>query len=212
LWLIAASGCVGLNTFQSANTLGEGGLQVSVEPSVWGGGKGARPYVYPRLDLSARYGLRDRVDVGFRLGSAGFELQSKFQVTRPDEVGFILSFAPSVGGFFLPVGTPSGASMHLTLPVLLGFGLSGGHQLVLGPKVMEWVVAGNDEVKGGHALYAGASVGLSLKLGETFRVMPELGVVYPIVSNLDSHLDVDKRPLAGYLGYQFGVAFLFLGG
>ncbi len=224
-WLSAASlffaaaaasaftgGCAGLNTFQTANTLGEGGLQVAVEPSVWGGAKGSAPYLYPRLDVAARYGLRERMDVGFRLGSAGFELQSKFQMTRPDEVGFILSLAPSIGGFFVPVGTPSGASLHVSVPLLMGFGLSGGSQLVLGPKLVEWVVAGSDNAKGGHALYAGASIGVSLKVGDTFRIMPELGVVYPIVSSIDTHLAVDNRPLAGYLGYQFGVAFLFLGG
>lgn len=211
LSLATVTGCAGMNTFQNANTLGEGGLQVAVEPSVWGGGKGANPYVYPRLDVSARYGLRDRVDVGFRVGSTGLELQSKFQTTRTDEVGFILSLAPSIGGFFLPVGA-TGPSLHVTLPVLLGFGLTGGHQLVLGPKLVEWVVAGRDHGKGGHALYGGMSIGLSLKLGETFRLMPEFGVVYPIISNTDTHLAVDNRPLAGYLGYQLGVGFLFWGG
>ncbi|HZH03517.1 MAG TPA: hypothetical protein VEY30_07010 [Myxococcaceae bacterium] len=208
---VGGPSCVGFNTFQTASTLGESNLQFAVEPSAWGAADDGADYVYPRLDFTARYGLNDRTDLGLRLGSTGVELQSKFLLTRPGEAGFIASVAPSIGGFFVGAGELDSASLYLSLPLLLGFGFGNGSQWVFGPKLIGWGVAGGDGADAAGALYAGASVGVALRLGERFRLMPEVGVVYPIVTLGNAGAAVDNAGIAGYVGYQVGLGFLFGG-
>lgn len=41
--------------------------------------------------------------------------------------------------------------------------------------------------------------------------MPEVGVVYPILQGGEAGAEIDNAGLAGYVGYQVGLGFLFGG-
>src|SRR5687768_16316244 len=103
--IIAATllGCASA-TLQTARTNGQGNFQFAVEPgvvypSLLGG-------VFPSLNLSGRYGVSDRVDLGLRLGTSSFyEVQSKFLLTDPADIdGVALALAPSTTFFTISFG------------------------------------------------------------------------------------------------------------
>lgn len=221
---IAASGCATIGTMQTANTLGKGKFQASLEPTYWGlvAGSQTGNIFFPNLTLSARYGLSDKVDFGGRIGSNGFEIDTKFMLTDPKKTGFVVSIAPLAGGGAVGGTTGMAGSVYLQVPVLFGFGIGGGSQLVLTPKLLDWYLFGSGSVTGssglgqGNILGLGASAGVSLKLANGFRIMPEVAFAYPIVegASLSSGgTSAGASQVGGsFVLMQFALAFLFGGG
>jgi hypothetical protein len=187
-----ASGCATIGTLQTADTLGKGKFQMGLEPSVWGAIASGGTILVPNVTLSARYGLSDNFDIGGRVGSNGFELNGKLMFTKPKAPGLIVSLAPSIGGFALAAGGAAAGTFYLQVPVLLGFPIGGGSQFVLGPKVMDWFFFGAASTSSGgttssgsasgNMLALGTSVGVSLKLGSGFRLLPEVSFAYPLIT------------------------------
>jgi hypothetical protein len=211
---VAGTGCVSVSHVQTADTLGAGKFQFAIEPGVGGAAvisdeAGASIY-YPHVDLAARYGITDRVDLGVRFGSSLLELQSKFLLSDPRNPDIAMSLAPSVMGVFLGSDEdPDAVSyMNLSVPFLVGFKTSGGSELVLGPRISGTRLTLGDE-GAINILSAGASLGYALRVTEGFRLMPEVGVSVPLVGNVSSRSDSEVA--AGFGGgfVQVKLGFLF---
>jgi hypothetical protein len=144
------------------------------------------------IELAARYGLMDRVEIDGNLGPFGLELGTKLGLRLSDgEPGQLdVSFAPSVGQSFFTLGwRPSNQVVlpdlsspftRVQLPLLLGLNLSGGAQIVLSPRAQAWGLLTTDR----PLLYKfflftwGASAGVYLPVSPTMRLMPEVGISF----------------------------------
>jgi hypothetical protein len=210
---VVGTGCVSVSHVQTADTLGAGKFQFALEPGMGGAAviseDASGGIYYPHIDLAARYGITDRVDLGVRFGSSLVELQSKFLLTNPNDMGKAISVAPSVMGAFLGSEGSDGVSyMNLAVPVLFGLKTSGGSELVLGPRVSATrLTVGSDAAI--NILSAGASVGYALRVTEGFRLMPEVGVSIPLVGKVAA--GNDSEAAAGFGGgfVQAKLGFLF---
>ena len=185
------SGCPSWHTAQTADTLGEGNVQVGIEPSFWILPEGAGTITMPYL--SARFGISERFDFGGRSGPSGLELQTKYLITEPDADGVVLSVAPSFGGIVVP----NAKVLTAQVPLLVGVNV-GEHQLVLGPKAHLYHLGVSAEVceedgggtaSAGTTLYSlGSSLGFSAKLGKGFRILPEVAVLMPMGASASASL------------------------
>lgn len=210
---LLGTGCASLNAAQTANTMGRGGFQVGLEPAVeaFSGSNGLGTAYAPRVDLAFRYGITDAIDIGGKVGTSLLELDGKFQFTDPANQRFVLSLAPSIGGFFFGGDGGSTGAVTFRVPLLIGIGFA-GHQLVIGPNIQDWLAKAS--VGGDSALSnefgAGASIGIALRLSDGFRLMPEFGVLVPISGQASSNGSSTSAGIssAGFL-WQFGLTFLF---
>jgi hypothetical protein len=183
--LIALTGCA-VSAVQTAKTNGEGNIQVGLEPGiigVSGAGTGISNAgaFGPSVDLAVRYGISDKFDLGARLGTAGFEIQSKFQLTGDD--GVVLALAPALVP--LVVGGSGGGGGFVAVPVPLLIDIPVGEStLVLGPRLVPRFVfaSGAGTSGGGFLLNGGASVGYAAKLADGFKLMPEFGMEIPFLA------------------------------
>lgn len=204
--LALAPGCVVFGTFQSARPIGDGAVQVAVEPAATGtwAGVDGHESVYP-IGLSVRYGLDERTELGLRTGFAMPELQLKRLLTDPG-ADLALSVAPTLGGWVsdlhgIPVLTVGGQA-----PLLVGVPL-GEHELVLEPKLVWAFGHGLQDPLDGFLLTAGSSAGCSFRITRGVRVMPEVTGLFPVL-----YLGSWPTRVGGGFAAQGGVAFLFGGG
>jgi len=221
---LVAAGCASIGAAQTANTMGKGGLQLGVDAAAesvdvnanakCGGTDPRCNLTFPRIDVAVRYGVTDQIDLGAKVGSSLVELDSKFQLTSPANQGFVLSLAPSIGGFVTKpkdatiVSGVMGAKLHL----LMGIGL-GPHQLVIGPELVDLLLEGAGSDNHLHnILMVGTSLGCAFKLTDGFRIMPEIGLLIPLSPKPANFVIEDN--FSGYLSsaglvWQAGLAFLF---
>lgn len=221
LFMAFGTGCVSVSQVQTADTLGSGNFQFGIEPGVGGAAvisdeTGGGSIYYPHVDLSARYGVSDSVDLGVRFGSSLVELQSKFLLTDSRDPSKAISLAPSVSGVFLGTGDDSSISyVNVALPLLVGFKTSGGSEFVIGPRITGTRLSGSALEEGAavNILSVGGSVGYALRVTEGFRLMPEVGVSVPVLGEVNT-TDSDSEVASGFGGgfVQFKLGFLFGGG
>lgn len=214
--LMLSSGCVSIGGTQTADTLGKGNFQFAVEPGVWGATaitENVDGFIIPHVDFAARYGVSDTVDIGARFGSSLLELQSKFLLTDPNDTGKAISLAPSVAGIFVGAGEGVGGYANVQVPLLIGLKTGGGSEFVLGPRIADSIFFGAGNGNGGIAniLSAGASIGYAARVGDGFRIMPEVAVLVPLVGSVSVNGNSDAA--AGFNGglIQFKVGLLFGG-
>lgn len=187
LWvgvLVLAGGCASVGNVQRADTLGKGNFQVGIEPGVQMVVAGAAVLPYPHLDGSVRFGITDGVDLGVRAGFSFLEAQGKFLVTRPGAPGTIVSIAPTFGGIFLGAGGAGAGLLHFAVPALIGIPV-GQHELVIGPRLQGYYAS--SVVGAGSAgliLAPGATVGFAFQASETVALLPELGIVVPVIGSV----------------------------
>jgi len=155
----------------------------------------------PDVEVMARVGVVKDLDLGLKIGTQGVAIQSTISFLRGpllvstdnllDEKSSIdLAFAPSVGfyGFYhiapnvaAPV-TIGPKDVSLTLPLLIGFNAPGGSQFILAPTFIP--IYGKNLVLNGithptvFSLLSGGTVGISFRVTEIFRIMPEFGIFY----------------------------------
>jgi hypothetical protein len=215
---VAASGCITTGNVQKAETLGKGRFQFGLEPGAYQIVQTQNPgtvVTLPHVDVSARYGISDGVDLGLRLGGSLIELQGKFQLTRPEfGSGFVASFAPTVGGAYAAFGEARLGYMSVNLPVLLGYHFSGGSELVFGPRIQTLLIFGATNNGQGLAgvLSPGASIGFAWQITEGFALMPEVSMTVPVVGSV-SDLNGNSATGAGSGGFftNFKLGLLFGG-
>lgn len=181
---LLTGGCASISSVQSADTLGKGNFQFGIEPGVLvaadvTGTSMTDPAWLPHIDVSARWGVSERIDLGVRGGLSFLEFQSKFLFTRPGDPRLAVSLAPTLGGLVLNArGTGPQGIVNLAVPLLVGLKLS-GNELVLGPRLQNLVL-----FDGQHTLYGlglGISIGYAWHLTDRFGLMPEAAIVVPIV-------------------------------
>ena len=202
--LLTLGGCFNFGSYQSADTLGEAHHEVAVE----GVGVGALAtddsVILPRGSVRYRAGLTDTVDLGARLGTAGVDILSKFQLTDRSDESLVFSIAPEVGGMALDADT---LVLRGQVAGLLGFGVSEAVQLVLGPRVHVWYLDVDGGLFDGQGAFlsAGLSAGAYIELGDLVRLVPEVTLVAPFVAlNEDGSTFNDA-----FLLVEGGVALLF---
>lgn len=207
--LLFTGGCATVGTMQTADTVGRGAFQLGVEPGAWGVSTQGVGVTVPQIGVSFRYGATDTIDLGARLGTSGLEVLSKFQLTDPAQENFVVSIAPSAGGFTLGAGGASTTFFSFQVPVLLGIGV-GPHQVVLGPKLREqsvFATLDGDSVVA-HEIGIGSSLGLAIRLGDVVTLLPEVAFVAPIATFASSGGRSDSGTGGGlYSQYTFGLLF-----
>jgi hypothetical protein len=155
----------------------------------------------PDVEVMARVGVIKDLDLGLKIGTQGVAFQGTISFLRGpllvstdnllDEKSSIdLALAPSLGfyGFYhiapnvaAPV-TIGPKDMSLTLPLLIGFNAPGGSQFILAPTFIP--IYGKNLVINGithptvFSLLSGGTLGISFRITEIFRIMPEVGVFY----------------------------------
>lgn len=207
----AAAGCATIGTVQTARPIDPGTVQLGLEPGAWGiENRGW----YPAANVSARFGISRRFDLGARLGVGGFGLTGKFALTDPLDDRAVVSIAPAFGGFGLGALGAGTRSFHWQVPVVVGVGFGDGHELVVAPKVAGWTLSGSAGVARGRSVVVGAggTVGVSVRLSRGVRILPEIGLVQPVFGRADRKIllwDVQTR--AGVPIYQATIGIL-LGG
>ncbi len=212
----ASTSCVPFGSVQSATTVGKGNAEFAAEPGVWGVVSGSGTGIVPRVDLALRYGVSESADIGVRFGSGLLELQSKFRLTPPGSPGVIAALAPSLAGIFVGAGDSSAGYMHLALPVLLGFGDPEGTEVVIGPRLHSMYFFGGAGDSSGNALLllAGSSFGAALRLGDRFRILPEITLLYPFYGATSASSSEGSASGGGFIRaqgllLQGSVGFLF---
>lgn len=202
--LTLLTGCATVGTFQSADTLGKGGRQFGLEPSIWWPYNGEDTPL-PNVGMTARWGVANEADVGFRLGTSGLEILSKFGVVQ-GPTAVTVSVAPSVGGLYVPYKDVRAGVIGGQVPVLIGVNVR-RHELVLSPKVHTWYLLGGEDRE--FAINLGGSVGFAFRLGKRVEIIPEAVAVVPVKS-----WPLGEEPVAlvqpgDGLMLQGGVALLF---
>lgn len=216
---VLGTGCASISHVQTADTLGAGKFQFALEPGAGGAAvltnvEGAEDGVYyPHVDLAVRYGVTDTVDLGVRFGSSLVELQGKFLLSRLDDTGKAISLAPALMGYSASSQGDRVSYVNVAVPVLIGLKTTGGSELVLGPRVVGTRVSlsSSDGTEGNfNVLSVGASVGYALRVGEGFRLLPEVGFTVPVVGAVDTN-ETDSDVVSGFGGgfVQFKLGFLF---
>lgn len=208
--------CATVGGVQTANTVGQGNLQIAAEPGlqVLAGKPGIQ--LYPHFDLAVRYGFTERLDLGLRAGWSFLETQAKYQLTDPANKNFIVSLAPTVGGV---VQTTTGvdvlgAVLTASTPVLFGIAV-GVHQLVLGVRSQHFIFIGNGAALNmpTYLLALGGSIGFALRFTDSLTLLPELAAVWPVSGGLavtrSDGVNTDFLYGAVHVGiWQFKLGFL----
>lgn len=208
------SGCPSFSTMGTARTLPKGKSQLFIAP----GGMvltdfqrddtGAyQSYAFPSVEFGGRYGVTDRVELGGKLWFLGAEIDGKFALARsPDpEHGLDLAVAPALSVYPFTSGDQSATYLWVHLPLLIGVNTGGG-QLVIGPRISDMLIAGAGDTI--NAVWAGGSLGYAFKLGDGFRLLPEVSVAWPIHVTVGSTADTTLEPkgalVQANLGFLFG--------
>jgi hypothetical protein len=209
------SGCASLSNLQTADTLGRGNFQVGVEPGVLSAGSygvplgNGNPAWLPHVDVAARFGVSEGVDLGLRAGLSFLELQGKFLFTRPGDRHLAVSFAPTAGGLLINTSTSSiGGVLNVALPVLIGIKTAGGSELVIGPRLQNLVLLPS----AGSAVYgvgAGLSLGFAVRFTDNFALLPEVSAVLPVYGAAAFASQFQSSSLTGsglfFLQFKLGV-------
>ena len=218
--LALGAGCPSFTTMGSARTLPARHVQAWLAPGYTtlhdfqrdSGSHEPVAIALPNVEVGARLGVTDEVEVGGKLWLYGAELDGKFAILRParPEDGVAVSVAPGVSHMRLDAGsgTTSASYTWIHLPVLVGFPLEGGSELTLGPRISDLIVTGGGTTQG--AIWVGGSVGLAWRLGPWFRLLPEVSMAYPVAGlGTPTGTALDLKPRGAVT--QVGLGLLFGG-
>ena len=214
--LALLAGCPSFSTLGTARTLPRGKGQLFVAP----GGMvlqefqrdpvTGRPESFgmPTVEFGGRYGVTDGVEVGGKLWFVGSELSGKFALARSEsaDAGLDVALAPAVSIYPFRSGDLNATYAWLHLPLLLGLNTGGGSQLVIGPRASGMFIRGSGD--GVTALWLGGSLGYAWKVGDGFRILPELSLAYPASVRLGQTSATSLEPkgalIQGSVGFLFG--------
>jgi hypothetical protein len=214
LWALCAApliaGCFSISSLQTARAVPEGqlrpglGIDVGIASPP---GSSSTSVVLPVPEASLRYGLGGGRDIGAKVSPLGDSFEFKQEVLSTS--GIVVSVAPSLGFIYaansdtgIGTATVSRTLFNVQLPVLLGIEVPGGHELVIGPRIIEGAQVISNSPGGSTTSWGtllGGSFGFALRTSPSLRVMPEVSFVSKIAGD---------SPQGG-VGVQFGVGFLF---
>ena len=208
---LLVAGCPTATNLTSARTLDKGALEVTLAPTFLNGvavrteeGDVAAGFVgVPSAEGQMRYGITDNLEIGAKLWLGGFAGHFKVGLLRSEtaEEGFNLSFDPGVSYTGLGSGDARVDMLYVYLPVLAGYRFN-GHELTVGPRLVPVLLGASagSSSGSGYTVLGGGSVAVSFRLGDAFRLTPELSLLAP--------LGQDASEGAGGLA-QFSLGFSF---
>jgi hypothetical protein len=123
-------------------------------------------------EAGLRYGATHDVELGARVTTAGLTLGTRVQLERsPDpRSGVDVLIAPALAYTVQD-------KLALELPLLVGIDL-GEHQLVIAPRIVYQMHLGVPFAQGPVSfLYAGASIGIAIRLDDHVALMPEIAAL-----------------------------------
>lgn len=227
---LGAASCMSISTMGLARTMPKGTVQGFLAPNYARFANEDSRQMNWQLEGGLRYSVTDFTEVGGRVWATavtddgkdfgwygGGSLDTKFSLARSADPmrGFNAALAPSLG-IAGTGGSGSGVVMlNLALPLLLGIDF-GGHELVIGPRLMhQTIMAVGPQRSGDHVLsepvnllYLGSSLGLAIRITPGFRIMPEVSFAYPLLLWSGGESE-GNRSSAVYI--QLGVGLLFGG-
>lgn len=167
-------------------------------------------FTLPSFEVGGRYAVTDGVEVGGKVWPLGAELNGKFALARsptPD-AGLNLAIAPAASVYAFSAGSSQAATYAwLHAPLLLGLSVPGGSELTIGPRASAMLVrAGGDSLT---VIWLGGSLGYAWKVGDGFRILPEVTFSYPAHASTPTSSVTDLDPRGAIV--QVNVGFL-LGG
>lgn len=208
-----SAGCPSIQSVQTAMTVGEGNYEVGIEPGTFGvAAQGGGVFVLA-ANVSARFGVSDKVDIGGRFGTSLLEVHGKFMFTDPqDEQAIQAAFAPQLGGLFLGGGGSGGGYFWLTAPVLVDVPVKRS-AFVFGPRtqIIGVVASGGGEGGGGLILNVGSSVGFAGRVSDNVRLLPEFSAVVPVVAGVSTTGGGGADFIGGGMLYTFTFGILIGG-
>ncbi len=211
----AATGCA-VSSYTTAHTLPRGTSTFWVAPQAMRIAVGGAPQTMPFVELGTRYGLRDDIEVGARLG-AGLQVDAKIALLRKGAGRKLaIALAPSVGYIGNFSGTPTGSGgddLHFagaTLPLLISYPIIEGVDVTLGPR-LGWLmqVVETSSAATSHTAAVGASASLRWQISRAFAVVPEVSFAMPWLRALTGTGVVTGT--GGQRAIQVGIGFI-LGG
>jgi hypothetical protein len=206
-FIFGATGC-SMGMVQTAQTVGKGRYEVSIDPGFAGIANQAS--IGPTLNGAYRYGVTDQFDIGVRLGTSIAEVQTKFLFTDPSNKTIAVSIAPAAG-ILLGLGGPV-YGVNFPLPLLIGFKM-GPHELTLGPRLQAniYSITDGSSSSSPSSLSAGLSVGIAAQASDTFRILPELSMSTPFfIGGKHAVSAYEYYPTeVGVFSYSFNLGFQF---
>ncbi len=213
--LALLTGCPSFSTMGTARTMPKGKGQLFVAPGAMVLQDFQRDtttgrsdsFGMPTVEFGGRYGVTDGAEVGAKVSLLGAELDTKFALRRSEtaDAGLDVALAPAVSIYPFRSGDTNATYAWVHLPLLLGVNV-GGSQLVIGPRVSGMIIAGGGESV--RALWLGGSLGFAWKVGDGFRLLPELSMAYPASVSIGSVSATNLEPrgalFQGSLGFLFG--------
>ncbi len=172
------SACATVGSMQTASTLGPGKIQLTVEPGAlaMSSFQENEAIAVPAFNTGIRVGVHERLDLGLRVGVVGIEFSPKLLLMEPtSEDGVMVAIAPAASIARFGMYGEYQRWSNVQLPVLVGVPL-GPHEVVIGPRVVRLnIFAHFDDYDDDLTLYTGgSSLGLALRLGSRFTLMPEV--------------------------------------
>jgi len=148
------------------------------------------------------------VEVGGKVWLIGAEIDTKFALLRSAsaDAGVDVSLAPAVSFYPFRSGDTNATYAWLHLPLLLGVN-TGGSQLVLGPRLSDLIIHGAGEDL--NVVLVGGSLGYAWKLGDGFRLLPEVSVAWPVHVQDNTTSVTSLEPKGAMI--QAGLGFVFGG-
>jgi len=220
--LALLAGCPSFSTMGTARTIpkgetafhvGVGGQQLRNWES--SSSSGTESLTFPAFEIGVSHAVSDSVEVGGKIWFLGAEINSKFQLLRSSTPGSGIDLALAPALSFYPLSgendagqTTSGGLAFVHLPLLIGVNV-GESQLVLGPRISNtflWGSAGGTS-ESASIFWLGGSLGFAWKLGDTFRILPEIAVAYPVGATSGTKATLDLAFEGAIIQAQLGLIF-----
>jgi hypothetical protein len=201
--LCLSVGCISGHSGQTASTVGKGNMKAGLSVGrVTVDGAGS----IPLIEMGARYGASDRLDIAFGAGTTSLLLGGKYQLTDPGAEGVVVSVAPTLN---IWPGLLNRFQQY-QLPVLIGVPV-GAHELTVGPRIHHWRWTFLDEdIAQVKFTSVGTSVGFALRVGKAITLIPELAVLVPVSQQSQVQLSLLGEDISVSNTQSTGSNFLML--
>lgn len=194
---ILSSGCMSFSTLGRARTLPEGSWEVWAAPEAYVVAHEDGASVRPTARAGVRYGLARDVEIDVDVGPLSVAVSTRIQLVRGTGRGVDLALQPMLSW----AGPDKGA---VAVVALLGVNFD-AHQLVIAPRLAYQMRVGvGGEPVPVSFLYAGASVGLALRIDRVVTLLPELSALTQV--HADPGYASNLASAVGLTG-AFGVLF-----
>lgn len=178
---VLASGCASYTTHISPAPTPKGELRMGVNAGALSLDRGPSRQYLPSLEMTVRYGLSERVDIGGKANLLGAELNTKVVLREGDTS---IAVVPGTGLGVGALGSDTQETFYVSFgaPVLFGFTF-GDTQVVTGVKTLVQAASG-DRVStttttrrtGDLVLLPGTLLGVRFRLTDTVVLFPEVDV------------------------------------